>query len=155
MSFIQLVYSDLLRINGDQVTFPLKAFFSNSFRAIFLIRLATTRSSSTWVLAMLSKWLLKNIFCIEINRECHIGAGLFLPHPRDIIIGSHNIGCNCTIMHGVTLGSDTIDFGINCGSRPKVGEECFLGINSVILGAGSLKNNTVVKPNSFLHLKKR
>lgn len=152
MKLISLVRSDLARFPEKSGIMKWTVVLSSSFRAALLIRFATLRTNSMYPLRVISKFLLKNVFDIEVNSRGTIGSGILLPHPRGIILGSVSIGDNCTIMHGVTLGSDVVDFYLDVDTRPKIGNGCFLGINSVVLGGGRLADSTVVRPNSFIRL---
>ena len=149
----KLILSDLDRLKMITNSSYYKLFIKSQLYALILIRLATSHFFGSRYIIILSKILLKFFFQIEVNKFCIIGEGLSLPHPRNIIIGSSQIGYDCTIMHGVTLGSDKVDFGVDNDTRPKIGNNCFIGINSVILGGGYLQHASLIKPNTFIHLR--
>lgn len=153
MILIDLLRDDIKRLNPN-VGYPtFFKFLKGSFISVFFIRLTTGDSPLPLLAKSLFKIFLKFFFAIEVNPKCKIGGGLLLPHPRNIILGGSQIGSNCTIMHGVTLGSDKIDFDLDATTRPSISDNCFIGINTVILGGGNLPAGSSTKPNTFVHLK--
>lgn len=151
MTFWFCLRSDFARINDKNSLSSIRLLFSRKFCAVLFIRFSLL---SIPVFSSFFKALLLICFNIEVSRFLKIGPGLLLPHPRDIILGCVSIGSNVTIMHGVTLGSHKIDLGFDSGTRPKIGNDCFLGINCVVLGGGHIANNSLILPNSFVNLKK-
>ena len=94
---------------------------------------------------------------IEIHPGATIGKCLFIDHGMGIVFGETcEIGDNCTIYHGVTLGGTGKDTGkrhptlgnnVLIGAGTKVLGPVFIGDNARI-GAGSvvLRNNKAVNP---------
>lgn len=152
MTCFELIKSDFENLRKLSERSPFSILTSRMFISTTLIRLNT---SEKFVAKFIGKITLQWFFNIEVASQAKIGPGLLLPHPCNIIFGCAEIGKNCTVMQGVTLGASKVDFGFDATSRPKISEECFLGVNSVILGGGSMEPRTVVKPNSFIHLKSK
>lgn len=79
---------------------------------------------------------------IEIHPGAKIGKKLFIDHGMGIVIGeTAEIGNNCTIYHGVTLGGT----GKNILKRhPTVGNNVIIGAGAKILGPIIIGNNVKV-----------
>lgn len=146
---ISLLYQDFVRLSGLTGYSHFRVLTSGMFFAVLFVR---CRTSSHFLLRIMAKFILSFCFSIEVGSKVNIGPGLFLPHPRNIILGCFSIGSNCTVMHGVTLGARRLDFDFCEDLRPKIGENCFIGVGSVVLGGGILTNGSVVKPNTYLVL---
>ncbi|MCB1308703.1 MAG: serine acetyltransferase [Leptospiraceae bacterium] len=69
---------------------------------------------------------------IEIHPGAQIGGGLFIDHGMGVVIGeTSEIGINCVLFHGVTLGGT----GKHRGKRhPMVGDDVLIGTNATLLG---------------------
>ncbi|NLV24939.1 MAG: serine O-acetyltransferase [Deltaproteobacteria bacterium] len=86
---------------------------------------------------------------IEIHPGAKIGHGFFIDHGMGVVIGeTAEIGNNCTLYHGVTLGGTswakekrhpTLKENVVVGAGAKilgpftVGEDCRIGANSVVV----------------------
>ena len=66
------------------------------------------------------------LFGIEIDSRAHIGGGLFINHFGGIIVGPVNIGANCNISQGVTLGRSSRVTGSSVGDVPTLGDRVWL-----------------------------
>ena len=68
---------------------------------------------------------------IEIHPGATIGKGLFIDHGMGIVIGeTAEIGDNCTIYQGVTLGGTGKDSGKR---HPTIGNNVVIGTNAIVL----------------------
>ena len=68
---------------------------------------------------------------IEIHPGAKIGSCLFIDHGMGIVFGeTAEIGDNCTIYHGVTLGGTGKDTGKR---HPTLGDNVLIGAGSVVL----------------------
>ena len=69
---------------------------------------------------------------IEIHPGAQIGKGLFIDHGAGVVIGeTAEIGDDCLLYHGVTLGGT----GNEVGDRhPKIGNGVMLGAHAQLLG---------------------
>jgi len=89
-------------------------------------------------------------FCtgIEIHPGAKIGNHLFIDHGMGIVIGeTAEIGDNCTIYHGVTLGGTGKDKGKR---HPTVGNNVLIGAGAKVLGPFSIGDNSMVGANSVV-----
>ena len=69
---------------------------------------------------------------IEIHPGANIAGGLFIDHAMGVVIGeTSQIGRNCVMFHGVTLGGT----GHHIDKRhPTVGENVLIGTHATLLG---------------------
>ena len=79
---------------------------------------------------------------IEIHPGAKIGNRLFIDHGSGIIIGeTAEIGDNCVIYHGVTLGGR----GEYKGKRhPTIGNNVLIGCGAIILGPLKIQDNVKI-----------
>ena len=86
---------------------------------------------------------------IEIFGKTSIGPGLYIGHPYGITINAGaKIGSNCNIHRGVLIGQE------NRGKRkgvPTIGDEVWIGANSVIVGKVTIGNDVLIAPNAFVN----
>ena len=94
---------------------------------------------------------------IEINPSARIEKGLVIDHgvhtniAKDdfgIVIGETcEIGKNCTILNGVTIGASDVNKGAKQGRRhPKIGSNVTICANARILGAIEIGSNVMISP---------
>ncbi|MDD3959875.1 MAG: serine O-acetyltransferase [Clostridiaceae bacterium] len=85
---------------------------------------------------------------IEIHPGAKIGNGLFIDHGMGIVIGeTAEIGDNCTIYHGVTLGGT----GHSVGKRhPTIGNNVLIGAGAKLLGAFTVGDNVLIGANAVV-----
>lgn len=85
---------------------------------------------------------------IEIHPGAVIGKGLFIDHGMGIVIGeTAEIGDNCTIYHGVTLGGT----GKHTGKRhPTIGSNVLIGAGAKILGPFCVGDNAMIGAGSVV-----
>ena len=85
---------------------------------------------------------------IEIHPGAQLGQGLFIDHGMGVVIGeTAEIGDNCTIFHGVTLGGT----GKHKGKRhPTLGDNVLVGAGAKILGPFRVGNNAMIGANSVV-----
>jgi serine O-acetyltransferase len=82
---------------------------------------------------------------VQISLRATIGRGLYLPHPLCIVVhGDCVIGENCTLSHGVTLGSSPRDGGAKV---PRVGNRVFFGPGAVAFGAITIEDGSAIGAN--------
>jgi serine acetyltransferase len=87
------------------------------------------------------------MFSCVISRE--LPRSTKLPHPIGIVIGRGNgvsIGENCVIMQNVTIGIKRL--GEVKG--PKIGNNVFIGANSVIVGDIDIGDGSTIGANCFI-----
>ena len=82
-------------------------------------------------LARFVSQLARHLTGIEIHPGAKIGRKLFIDHGMGIVFGeTTEIGDNCTIYHGVTLGGTGKDTGKR---HPTLGDNVLIGAGSVVL----------------------
>ena len=85
---------------------------------------------------------------IEIHPGAIIGRGLFMDHGMGIVIGeTAEIGDNCTIYHGVTLGGTGKDRGKR---HPTVGSNVLIGAGAKLLGPITIGDNAMIGAGSIV-----
>ncbi len=79
---------------------------------------------------------------IEIHPGAKIGKGLFIDHGSGVVIGeTAEIGDNCTLYQGVTLGGT----GKHVGKRhPTLGDNVMVGSGAKVLGPFRVGDNTKI-----------
>jgi len=76
--------------------------------------------------------LARRITGIEIHPGATIGSGLFIDHGMGVVIGeTAEIGDNCTLYQGVTLGGTGKDSGKR---HPTLGDNVLVGAGAKVLG---------------------
>ena len=79
---------------------------------------------------------------IEIHPGAKIGKGLFIDHGMGVVIGeTTEIGDNCTLYQGVTLGGTGKDTGKR---HPTLGDNVMVGAGARVLGPFKIGSNTKV-----------
>ena len=79
---------------------------------------------------------------IEIHPGATIGKGLFIDHGMGVVIGeTTEIGDNCTLYQGVTLGGTGKDTGKR---HPTLGNNVMVGAGARVLGPFRIGDNTKV-----------
>lgn len=79
---------------------------------------------------------------IEIHPGATIGKGLFIDHGTGVVIGeTAEIGDNCTIYQGVTLGGTGKDTGKR---HPTIGNNVLIGSGAKVLGPFRVGNNVKI-----------
>ena len=79
---------------------------------------------------------------IEIHPAAKIGKGLFIDHGAGVVIGeTAEIGDNCTIYQGVTLGGTGKDVGKR---HPTLGDNVMVGAGAKVLGPFRVGSNSKI-----------
>lgn len=85
---------------------------------------------------------------IEIHPGAVIGSGLFIDHGMGVVIGeTAEIGDNCTIYHGVTLGGTGKDKGKR---HPTIGSNVLIGAGAKLLGPFTVGDNAMIGAGSVV-----
>ncbi len=83
---------------------------------------------------------------ISISPEAKIGKGLMIMHFGGIVINEDaEIGENCTLTHGVTIGNKT-----SGGKSPKIGNNVYVCVDAKILGDITIGDTCVIGAGSVL-----
>ena len=85
---------------------------------------------------------------IEIHPGAKIGRGFFIDHGMGVVIGeTAEIGNNCTLYHGVTLGGTS---WAKEKRHPTLGDNVIVGSGAKILGPFTVGDNSKVGSNSVV-----
>jgi|UniRef100_UPI00402A5005 serine O-acetyltransferase len=99
-------------------------------------------------LARLISQLARHLTGIEIHPGAKIGRKLFIDHGMGIVFGeTTEIGDNCTIYHGVTLGGTGKDTGKR---HPTLGDNVLIGAGAKVLGPVYIGDNVRVGAGSVV-----
>ncbi|RCX18926.1 serine O-acetyltransferase [Anaerobacterium chartisolvens] len=119
------------------------------FHAVFLHRFAHWFYKKRLFLpARFISQLSRFITGIEIHPGAVIGRGLFIDHGMGVVIGeTAEVGENCTIYHGVTLGGTGKDKGKR---HPTIGNNVLIGAGAKILGPFNVGDNSMIGAGSIV-----
>jgi len=85
---------------------------------------------------------------VEIHPGAKIGRGLFIDHGSGVVIGeTTEIGDNCTIYQGVTLGGTGKDTGKR---HPTLGNNVMVGSGARVLGPFKVGDNAKIAANAVV-----
>lgn len=85
---------------------------------------------------------------IEIHPGAKIGKGLFIDHGMGVVIGeTTEIGDNCTLYQGVTLGGTGKDVGKR---HPTLGNNVMIGAGAKVLGPFLIADNSKIAANAVV-----
>lgn len=85
---------------------------------------------------------------IEIHPGATIGKGLFIDHGSGVVIGeTAEIGDNCTLYQGVTLGGTGKDTGKR---HPTLGNNVLVGSGAKVLGPFKVGDNSKIAANAVV-----
>lgn len=85
---------------------------------------------------------------IEIHPGARIGKGFFIDHGMGVVIGeTAEIGDNCTLYHGVTLGGTS---WAKEKRHPTLGNNVVIGSGAKVLGPFKVGNDSKVGSNSVV-----
>ena len=102
------------------------------------------------VLSKLFSMLNIVIFGLEVSPKVLIGGGLFLPHTVGTVLGAAQIGENCTIMQGVTLGASDPDFDFTVDRRPVIGSNVLIGAGAKVIGGVTVGHHARIGANAVV-----
>ena len=150
MNTFELLKSDLFRQAGNVSIGKFILFFliNHGYRFLVYFRLVQSGSLILKVFRI-PLYLTKKKYGIEISLSAKIGSGLNLQHPFNITLNSKCIlGNNVTIYKNATIGSEMR------GERkgvPTIGNNVYIGLNSVIVGSVTIGDNVLIAPNAFVN----
>ncbi|MDO3379494.1 serine O-acetyltransferase [Geoalkalibacter halelectricus] len=85
---------------------------------------------------------------IEIHPGARIGSGFFIDHGMGVVIGeTAEIGDNCTLYHGVTLGGTS---WAKEKRHPTLGNNVIIGSGAKVLGPFTVGDNSKIGSNSVV-----
>jgi serine O-acetyltransferase len=109
-----------------------------------------------WLWQLKLKWLARFLAYIsrfltgiEIHPAAKIGKGLLIDHGMGVVIGeTAEIGDDCTIYHGVTLGGTTLNRGQK--RHPTLKNRVTVGAGAKILGPIIVGNDAKIGANAVV-----
>ncbi len=119
------------------------------FHAVLMHRLthALWNNGLPWlarVLSNVARWLTG----IEIHPGATIGRRFFIDHGMGVVIGeTAEIGDDCTLYHGVTLGGTSWDKGKR---HPTLGNDVVIGAGAKVLGPIHIGNDVRIGSNAVV-----
>jgi serine O-acetyltransferase len=84
---------------------------------------------------------------ISIAERASIGRGLYIGHFGGVIIGVVNLGENCNISHGVTLGRSG---RVGSYGRPTLHDRVWVGPGAVVTGPVTVGHDAVIGANAVV-----
>lgn len=142
---------DLYRYYGEngepflkKIFRPLEIKYISAFRKANSCRFLPLK-----LIYMLRLLHLSNKTKIQIPARTNIGEGFYIGHlGRVIIHPDAKLGKNINIATGVTIGME------NRGKRkgtPEIGDYCWIGTNSVVVGNIKIGNDVLIAPLSYIN----
>ncbi|MBU7594459.1 serine O-acetyltransferase [Metabacillus halosaccharovorans] len=161
MNLKELIHNikfDLLRYTyGSSDTFTLSLFFKGlahlGFWAVLNYRIGRymrlkTKNKIIWAITGLNKIIIEILTGISIPYSCNILSGILIGHFSNIMIaGNVQIGTNCTLHQGVTIGLAGRE---EKKGVPIIGDDVFVGAGAVILGKIKVGNAVAVGSNAVI-----
>src|SRR5262249_23615406 len=90
----------------------------------------------------------RNVYGIEVPYTVKLGRRVVIEHQGDIVIhGNSEIGDECIIRQGVTLGNKSLDRPMDA---PKLGRRVNVGAGAKILGAITIGDDATIGANSVV-----
>ena len=125
------------------------ALLYSGFHAVLAYRLAHMLHTRGFVVpARLISQTAKFFTGIEIHPGAKIGKGLFIDHGSGVVIGeTTEIGDNCTLYQGVTLGGTGKDTGKR---HPTLGNNVMVGAGAKVLGPFKVGDNSKIASNAVV-----
>ncbi len=151
---LRLDFQRYKKVHSDRA--PLVAFFlailSYGFLAVLVYRYGRwTRLIRPRVLSypfkliyVLLQLIVDILFGINISTNADIGPGLYVAHFGGIFLHG-NMGRNCSVTQGVTIGYKG---GGKSTNPPSIGDNVYIGAGAVIVGDVRVGHNVVVGANT-------
>lgn len=142
---------DLYRWYGQAgESFKSRLLRPNEIKYLYWFR--KVQSSKTMLSKIYAKFMMRKISLktnIQIPSKTQIGEGFYIGHYGRIIINPNAIlGKNINVATGVTIGQE------NRGTRkgcPTIGDNVWIGTNSVIVGKISIGSDVLIAPLTFVN----
>ena len=120
------------------------------FHAVQMHRLAHVcwKKGWTWLARWISHWA-RFLTGIEIHPAAQLGERVFIDHGMGVVIGeTAEIGDDCTIYHGVTLGGTSLYKGTK--RHPTLGKGVVVGAGAKVLGGFTVGDGAKVGSNAVV-----
>ena len=150
--FFRNTQDEMAVIQRDDPVKPSRSsvfFLYPSIRAMRYYRAANWLWRRDWkFLARYLSQRARKLTGIEIHPGAAIGRRLFIDHGMGVVIGETAVvGDDCTIYHGVTLGSPG---GLNGKRHPTLGNNVFVGAGAQIMGNITIGDNVKIGANAVV-----
>jgi serine O-acetyltransferase len=100
-------------------------------------------------LSVMFEYLIRIIFSSDISCKASIPKDIVFVHGHDIVIGGNVIiGSGCKIFNGVTLGNKDTESQVN--EQPIIGSNCVLSTGAKLLGRIKVGDNCLIGANSVV-----
>lgn len=130
--------------NGAEVFFLYSGFHAVLFYRISHRLFHHNLKFPARLVSQFAKWLTG----VEIHPGAKIGRGLLIDHGTGVVIGeTAEIGNNCTIYQGVTLGGTGKDTGKR---HPTIGNNVMIGAGAKVLGPFRVGDNSKIAANAVV-----
>jgi serine O-acetyltransferase len=154
MSLLNCLKEDLnsynKKDNSSLFNVFIKFFLVASFRAVVLYRLSNYFDNRLSIISILLEKLMHITTITWIGRKAVIGSGFVIRHVGGIVIGGKTqIGINCEIRQGVTLGGNLgkEKYGT---TQPILGNNIMIGAGAKILGPVKIGDNSIIGANAVV-----
>ncbi len=122
----------------------------SGLHAVIIHRLANKLWHADWKVS--ARWLSqlgRFLTGIEIHPAAKIGKRVLIDHGMGVVIGeTAEVGDDCTIYHGVTLGGTSLAEGTK--RHPTIGRNCIIGAGAKVLGAFTVGDNCRIGSNAVV-----
>ena len=125
------------------------ALLYSGFHALLAYRIShKLHENKKYFAARAISQLARHYTGIEIHPGAKIGKGLVIDHGMGVVIGeTTEIGDNCTIYQGVTLGGTGKDVGKR---HPTLGDGVMVGAGAKVRGPFKIGDNTKIAANAVV-----
>lgn len=153
MSLVKTIKLDCERAIGKKCTIVRFVYFyyiDLGFRAVLWYRIANflTAKGFTLLPTMIRNRTLSKSGA-DIVPSARIGAGFVLKHPAGVVIGGRSeIGANCTILQGVTIGENYPNDSSH--ENPTIGENVTICAGAKVFGRIDVGNNATIGANAVV-----
>ena len=118
-------------------------------KIISVVRLWNSNQFLKQAYAMFKYNRIRKRYNCSINPRISLGKNLYISHAQDIIIGQTAvIGDNCKVYPGAKVIAKVIGdeklVEQNIRRHPKIGDNCILGADCLIIGPITIGNNVVI-----------
>ena len=156
VGFLQKDFARLTEINETVglLKIYLYTLRNSTFGTVFIYRFLSCSLGNKLkfhLLRLVLNMLVPHRKDIELNVQAKIGEGLVVYHGSGLVVGSGiKAGKNLTLEHGVTLGNRIGSSIDEAFSWPILGDNCFIGCGSAVLGPVRLGDNAKVGANAVV-----
>lgn len=135
------------------------ALLRRTFRVVVTMRLCQEAAKSRGVLRLMLPVfkvfhrVAVHMAAMDFSWQTKAGAGLALTHGWGLVVNpGATIGCNVTLMHGVTLGrSDRIETnGERTSHYPTLEDEVWVGPHAIIVGGVTIGRGSRIGGGAFV-----